>query len=436
MEGEALVIHGAGLGGGLRVQRCSTRGAASAYLLVLLVPVLLAMMGFAFDLGRLYLVRGELKAAANSMALSAAERLIGTEAATDAANASARLTLDNATGLSNKYDFGGLLIGQSNGSLDSEAPDPSYFATVVDAKGGDAGGAVNGSSARHARVQITAEAPLTFWSFLPIVTDRKVTVAAAAVAGVSAPLCTACAIQPIAAAPLNAGDTTDFGFIPAARYTFAYTCTGNPAPTGLAGAPSVVRYLLLNRLDPNPTVFTDEQSQLFRIGAQNLPGSTSEAQGCFTVNNPEQVWVSAAPIQCSAARPPASAVSLLCGVTTRFDSALPSQCSAIAEVDTMSSIYSPDTDITDLDDYTQYTGNGRRVITIPIVDTLTAAGSMTVLGFRQFLIEPNQGATDITPNDNYGRFVALYIGSVVPIRQGRLSGCQQTAGPGKVVLHQ
>ncbi len=60
------------------------------------------MMGFAFDLGRLYIVRGELKAAANSMALAAAERLIGTDASTAAANASAQLTLNNATGFSNK----------------------------------------------------------------------------------------------------------------------------------------------------------------------------------------------------------------------------------------------------------------------------------------------------------------------------------------------
>jgi hypothetical protein len=30
----------------------------------------------------------------------------------------------------------------------------------------------------------------------------------------------------------------------------------------------------------------------------------------------------------------------------------------------------------------------------------------------------------------------LYLGSVVPIRQGRIDGCQVTSGPGKVVLHQ
>jgi Flp pilus assembly protein TadG len=420
----------------LKIERCVQSGAASIYVLILLVPVLLGLMGFALDLGRMYLVRGELQAAANAMALAAAQRLIGTEASTDAATAGARLTLDNSTGSSNKYDFGGFQIGQANGSLSSEVPDPTYYATVVGAAGGAAGaGKVNGSSAKHVRVQIMAQEPLIFWSFLPIVSDRRVSITAAAVAGMSAPLCVACAIQPIAVAALNLGDTTDFGFVPASRYTLAYVCNGNPVATGLAGAPAVVSYLLLNRLDLNPTVFTDEQSQLFRIGAQGLPGSTLASQGCFTVNNPEQLWATAAPGRCGAATAPASVVSLLCGMTTRFESTLPTQCANIAEVDTISSLYTPDTDTTDLDDYTQYLGTGRRVITVPIVDTLNASGSMIVLGFRQFLVEPNQSAADITPNDNYGRFVGLYIGSVVPIRQGSLSGCQQTAGPGKVVLH-
>lgn len=420
-----------------QIDRGGEIGAASVYVLILLLPVIFGLMGFAIDLGRLYLVRGELKAAANSMALAAAQHLIGTDASTDAATAGARLTLDNGTGSANKYSFGGLQIGQSNGTLTSEAPDPGYYGTVVDAAAGSAGGGqVNGSSARHVRVQITAEESLIFWSFLPIVSDRRVTIAAAAVAGMSAPLCVACAIEPIAIAALNAGDTTDFGYTVGSRYTLAYVCNGNPAATGLAGAPSVVSYLLLNRLDLAPTVFTDEQSQLFRIGAQGLPGSTQATQGCFTVNTAEQVWATAVPGRCGAATAPAPVVSLLCGMTTRFESSLPSQCANIAEVDTISSLYAPDTDTTDLDDYTQYLGNGRRVITVPVVDTLSAAGSMTVLGFRQFLVEPNQNAVDITPNDNFGRFAGLYIGSVVPVPQGSFSGCQQTAGPGKVVLHQ
>ena len=98
-----------------------------------------------------------------------------------------------------------------------------------------------------------------------------------------------------------------------------------------------------------------------------------------------------------------------------------------------------DTDLTDLDDYKAYTGNGRRLITIPVVDALNTAGGMLVLGFRQFIVQPR---TDLTltaldPSDSGGRFVATYIGSVAPVRSGIVGGCpQQTAGPGKVVLHQ
>jgi Flp pilus assembly protein TadG len=131
-------------------------------LLVILVPVLFGLMGFALDLGQLYLVRGELQSAANAMALAAAQQLIGTEASTDAATTFARLTLDNTTGQANKYYFGGLQIGQTNGLLNSEAPDPGYYATVVDAIGADSagGGEVTGSGAKHVRVTLTADAPL------------------------------------------------------------------------------------------------------------------------------------------------------------------------------------------------------------------------------------------------------------------------------------
>ena len=54
------------------------RGSLSLQLLVVLVPVFFGLMGFALDLGRLYLIRGELNQAASSMALTAAGKLIGT----------------------------------------------------------------------------------------------------------------------------------------------------------------------------------------------------------------------------------------------------------------------------------------------------------------------------------------------------------------------
>jgi len=67
-------------------------------MLVLLVPVIFGLMGFALDLGRMYLIRGELTEAAQAMATAAASRLIGTETALTDANTAARLTLEDSAG--------------------------------------------------------------------------------------------------------------------------------------------------------------------------------------------------------------------------------------------------------------------------------------------------------------------------------------------------
>jgi len=78
----------------------------SLQLLVILVPVLFGMMGFAIDLGRLWMVRGELHQAASAMALAAAGQmgptmpLMGVPAANQA--------LNEANG--NTYNFGSTAI--------------------------------------------------------------------------------------------------------------------------------------------------------------------------------------------------------------------------------------------------------------------------------------------------------------------------------------
>jgi len=409
-------------------------------ILIIMVPVMFFFMGFALDLGQLYVVNGELKTAANSMAVAAAEQLIGTDASTGNAASAAQLTLDDSSGAANKYNFGSLVIGQQNGNLTSTAAAPAFYADVADALGtggtGDTGNTVGGAAARHAKVTISAEVPLTFWTFIPINTAPKTTVAVQAVAGMSAPLCVACGIEPFAVAPLNAGDATDFGFVPGNEYTFAYLCNGAPTPAVLTGTTGLISYLLLNRYDTTTTILPSEDDQLYRDGAAGLPGSATQAQSCFLINNVETIWQSALPLACARASVAPSVTEALCGLDTRFDQTPPAVCAGIANIDSLSSIYSPDSDTSLIADYTQYQGTGRRVITIPVVDTLNPTGSMTVLGFRQFLVEPNLNAVDINPADNYGRFGALYIGSVMPVKQGRFDGCQQTAGPGKVVLHQ
>lgn len=421
------------------VKTRSERGATAVQIVVILVPVLFGLIGFAVDLGVMYVVKGELKAAANSMAIAAAQQLIGTDVATDAASAAAQLTVQNGANLGNKYDFNGLPIGQETNNLLSTSPPPGYFSTAADAlaAGGNGGvGAVGGSQAKYAVATITGQVPLIFWNFLPIVNSRNVAVAATAIAGISAPLCTACGIEPFAVNAIDQTDTVNFGYTLNELYSFTYLCTGAPVPPPLAGSAQELSYVLLNRLDPNATVFPAEESQAFRDGAGGLPGNTNGAIACFTINNTELIWANAAPVACSAAAPAAVVTDALCGLDSRFEASTNPACQAIAGFDVLSTIYPADTDLNFYTVYTDYAGDGRRIITIPIVDAISPTAEMTVLGFRQFLVMPAQGGLAINPDDPNGRFVGMYIGSVAPVKQGRFDGCQQTSGPGKVVLHQ
>jgi Flp pilus assembly protein TadG len=420
------------------------RGAMSLQLLVILVPVLFGLMGFAVDLGRLYMIRSELQQAAQAMALASAGELAGTAASLENASEAAQLTI-NDTG--NKYNFGSIAIGSSTGLLSSSTEEPAYFESASAAL--DAGGTglnADGSTARFVRINLTADAPLLFWGLLTLGTSRRTPIAAQAVAGVSSPLCQACGIEPFAIAPLGGAedDAEHFGFVPGTRYTLGYQCTvqpipGGQAPPGLSGT-TRVPYILLNRYNENLEI--EEQQQAFRVGAQGMLPSTDAAQACVrvTAEQPtETIWLTAMPQLCSTQNVTQTVRAATCGLYTRWDSASHAACQTIPDVDGLTALYQPDSDIADIDDYAgSYAGNQRRVITVPIVRTLTTTveAPMEVLGFRQFLLLPEQGGVSHSPGDVNARFPVLYIGSAVPVRQGRIDGCTQSYGPGKVVLHQ
>lgn len=432
-----------------RKQNSPESGATAVQILVILVPLLFGLIGFAVDLGRLYMVRAELKTAANAMALSAAARLIGTDQALSDATIAANIPIDSTTGFANKYDFGGLPIGQVTGQLSSTA-ETNFYGTLADAQSGsNAGG--GGGAARYAQVTLTADAPLVFWRFLPLAAEGKVSVQSGAIAGISAPLCTACSIEPFAVAAADQTDTTDFGFIQGTIYTFGYSCTTGAVPAGLpdaAGATARIPYLILDRYNTADATFPDEPSQLFRDGAAGMPGvnpalglmsGSGQPISCVNINNTalETVWATAAPGICTA--PVSGSVSAaLCGLDVRFEpspsSTYSTVCGAIPSASTLEPAYSQDTDLIEEDAYPSYTGTGRRLITVSIVDTLNPSG-MTVLGFRQFLLQPNLNIGTLNPADTNGRFLAMYVGNVAPLKQGSFGSCGAAAGPGKVVLH-
>lgn len=349
---------------------------------VLLVPVLFGLMGFAVDLGRMYSARNDLKNAANSIAEAAAAELAGTGVSVENATAAGLYAIGVANGRGNLYDFGGLQIGQSSGNLNSETPSMNFYDTVASALGseGAPGGEAGSTTARHVKVTVRGEAPLVFWRFLPLAQEGKLNLVAQAVAGISSPVCQACGIEPIAVQAISQDDTADFGFTVGSRYTLGYLCNGGPNPGALTNTVQRVPYVLLNRYNEGAQVLADELTQIYRIGAMGLPANIDSTLSCVRYNAEETIWVNAAPLACNQNRVNSQITAFLCGLAARFDNAtVPAACNLVAETDTILSAASVDTDLADTEDYTAYTGNRRRVITAPIVDTASVS-TMVVLG--------------------------------------------------------
>jgi Flp pilus assembly protein TadG len=433
-------------------------------LLIIMVPVLFGLMGFAVDLGRLYLIRGELNEAANAMAMAAAQNLNGSAGSLEIAAIAANNTISQDLADGNKYNFGSLTIGDTTGILSSTVSAPTFYAAVSDAIDPTSTNYADGTTARFAQINLQADAPLLFFSLLQLGQSRKTSIAALAVAGVSAPLCTVCSMENFAVADQSAGgDTVDFGFVFNTKYTFYFDCTGTPgtATTLIPDATIALPYVMIDRFNPNLAL--DETQQLFRMGAGGLiplpMSSTNRQFACFTVNAAEFLWgnagnggTSTAPVACGAAGAANAQVEeMLCGLYSRFgDPTVLTACAGVTSLSDISTAYQPDTDTFDYDDYTAYGGTGRRIITVPIVDTLStsATTTMNVLGFRQFFItptpNPNTGLGN-DPSDSHGKFNAIYLGNVAPVKQGffnslvppaAVAACGITSGPGKVVLHQ
>ena len=83
---------------------------------------------------------------------------------------------------------------------------------------------------------------------------------------------------------------------------------------------------------------------------------------------------------------------------------------------------------------TEYDGSTRRVITVPVIDALD---SLSVLAFRQFLIEMSSTVMQgLDTSLTSGAFRVQYIGTLVPLRCGGIAGvCTITnGGVGRVVL--
>ena len=164
-------------------------------------------------------------------------------------------------------------------------------------------------------------------------------------AGISAPLCTACGIEPLAVAALRSERHHRFRIRAKARfYTLGYSCTGIPAPSGLPDSArchgAACRICFSIGSTPCDAAFPDENSQLFRNGANGMPGVESRQRSsvqlwpadlCFNVNNSDAGGgVGGRNTDCCvSATVPSPVSSDLCGLDVRFE---PSPSSSFSTV--------------------------------------------------------------------------------------------------------
>src|SRR5262245_52997556 len=202
-------------------------GAATAYFL-LFTLALVGLLVMATDFGRLYLIQGELQAAADAAALAAATRLVGTANSTMHAVDQLTASFDSTTGNDNRVNLRMNQIGVA-GSL-ATTTDMDFFSILLDARanvnGGQNGGIDWGSGnyPKYARVQVTAQAPVLFLPLLTRAFGSLPTIATASVAGISAPMCSACGIEGLAVVDQSGGaDAINYGFVPGAFYTLYLT---------------------------------------------------------------------------------------------------------------------------------------------------------------------------------------------------------------------
>jgi Flp pilus assembly protein TadG len=417
-------------------------GSTTVYFL-LFTLVMFGLLSMAVDFGRFYLIQAELQTAADAAALAAATRLVGTAPATLHADDQWNASFDSTTGNDNRFNLRINQILISTNLVTSTSVD--YFSNLLDAIGNTNGGQTGGidwstlAYPKYARVQISAQSPVTFTPLLTQITGSLPTITVAAVAGLTAPLCSASGIDGLAIADQSGGaDPDNYGLVPGHFYTLSLT-----TQTALTDTDQTVPYLILDHF-PNGVQGADLDGLLFELAAGGLSTASGlTPPGTVTIDSVEIAYPDGvAALQGSTTT---AGADVLCGLNIRFG-VDPSQFpNCNVEFADLSALFRPDSDPgTDtyqagigLQDFAiEYDGNARRILTVPVVDSADTT-TPTVLNFRQFLVVMSPTTTQgVDPTLTTGAFRAQYIGAPVPLRSGGAGGtCMVSNGVGRVVLH-
>ena len=351
-------------------------GKRKGFVLLLFAAVAIlatAIVGLAFDLGRLYVAKAELQAYADAAAIFAATKLDGTRDGIDRANSAAAVGPLGSTS-PNKVNLADETI--SNVAV--------RFATAYNGTWDSSATARTSStnSYRFVRVTTTAASKLYFLPIVNVLANASNTVgyshtlSAVATGGQRATATvTNGGLVPFSPDAHDAAETRNFGFTPGVRYTFKW---GNGNTTTCEGD---IGFSPGNA--PSEHGFVD-------LGQGNSNSLLREAITYSTYPKPDD--------------PPVT-------VGTRLEVVPGNRGSSIFGALADRSLQDPDQESTTYAEYlARGIGNGRRVVSAAINDPWTSSGSgsnraSSVVGFGSFLIDPASAI-----DGSSGPICATYIG--------------------------
>ena len=218
---------------------------------------------------------------------------------------------------------------------------------ILAARAARRGITADGTTARHVTVNLTADAPLLFWSLLVSGTEPQDQHRGRRRGGRERALCTACGIEPFAIRGAEPGGSD--GLRIRRRHASIRSASTAPAePALLAGTTGPrFKYLIIDRYNTGSTFAEDQQ--LFRTGAQGLPSTTPNITPCSTIGtHGEHLGHDRHAAQaCAAAALPTRRCECACAAsaarltTPRSPPAVP----GITDVATIATAYTQDTDL-------------------------------------------------------------------------------------------
>ena len=360
-RGKALSVSGAKVNH--RGRNKNERG-FSLLLIALAGTVMIGMLGLAFDVGRMFVVKNELQTFADASAIAACRHMDGTQTGVQTAHSTAAVGPLGAT-KPNGWNF----------AVNTVSNVADTYATSFTGTYDNYATASSGTSNSYRFIKVTANAtiPLYFLGVVPGLPTSQF-LQATATAGQKPQSSISNGLLPFAPDAHNVSDTENFGLTPGTKYTLKWgngnttTCGGDAGFTPPGSPPSEHGFVDVGEGNSNSNVRT-------AIEYGGYPNQYS---------SPSSV----------------SAGDSLSGVpgnrgTSIFDA-----------LRTRAAQDSDDSSTTWAAYQAAGTGNGRRVVTVAIGGAWSGNGSnahTTVLGFANFFLDTTYSGTS-------GPICATYIG--------------------------